>query len=159
MKTTAWTAMSGIGALMALAVLGCGGNGGGGGGGPTGPTTIDASGTYSARFTSEQATDCGGLVPLGATDGTLTVVQSGTAVTLRLTQITDVIKDDPQGTIDTSTGAFTFTGPIMVGNEQGQVTAQGTIDGTFTNAGAMALAFDFTALTCHVTGTITGQQT
>lgn len=127
--------------------------------GPMGSETIQASGTYDATFaTTSTSEECGGAVPTGSTDGAVVVTQSATTATLRLTDVTDLIRNDPQGSYAAETGAFVFAGPITVGDDQTEIQAQGTIDGTFDAAGAMDLAFDFTALGCVVTGTIVGQR-
>ena len=126
---------------------------------PMEPTMIQAAGTYDATFSASQATGCEGFVQTGSTTGTVTVTQSNGQATLRLTEVTGFIQNDPQGTYDPTTGEFFFEGVIVVGNEQGTVNADGIIEGAFTAAGAMNLAFDFTAFTCTVVGTITGTRT
>jgi len=140
--------------------LACGGSSGGGDGGPVGPSDpgpVVAAGTYAATFTSTSATGCGDLVPLGSTDGNLVVTQEGEAVTLEISRLSENILNDPTGTMD-ETGAFTFQGPIEVGNESGSIQSQGTITGTFSRAGDVDLVFSFTAFTCQVDGTITGRR-
>lgn len=117
---------------------------------------LDVSGTYAATFTSTSATGCGALVPLDSTTGNLVVVQSGTAVTLLISGLSENIQSDPTGTIDAD-GNFTFEGPLAVGNASGTIDAQGTITGSFTRAGRVDLDFAFTAFTCEVEGTIAGQ--
>lgn len=137
--------------------LACGGSSGGGGGpvGPPDPGPVVAAGTYAATFTSTSATGCGDLVPLDSTNGTLVVTQDGEAVTLEISRLSENILNDPTGTMDEA-GAFTFQGPIEVGNESGSFQSQGTITGTFSRAGEVDLAFSFAAFTCQVEGTITG---
>lgn len=139
--------------VLALAPLACDD-----GDGPTDPDggPLDVSGSYAATFTSTTATGCGGLIPVDSTTGTLVVTQNGMAVTLLISGLSDNIQSDPTGTIDAD-GNFTFDGPITVGNADGSVDAQGTITGTFTRAGRMDLDFAFTAFTCEVEGTISGQ--
>ena len=118
---------------------------------------VDASGSYAATFTAARAEGCAGLVPTGSTSGTLVVVQNGSAVTLRIRDLSENILSDPTGTIDAD-GNFTFEGPITVGDGSDTVDAQGTITGTFTRGGVVDLAFSFTAFTCEVEGTITGER-
>lgn len=125
---------------------------------PTEPRTIEAAGTYDATFTATEATGCEGFVEPGSTTGTVTVTQSDGQATLRLTDVTDFIQNDPQGSYDPETGSFGFDGVIVVGNEEGTVNANGTIEGAFTEGGAMNLQFDFSAFTCVVRGTINGQR-
>jgi len=138
--------------------LACGGSSGGGDGGPFAPPDpVVAAGTYLANFTSTSAVGCGGLVPLGSTEGTLAVTQEGEAVTLEISRLSENILNDPTGTMDEA-GAFTFQGLIEVGNESGSIQSQGTITGTFSPAGDVDLVFSFTAFTCQVEGTITGRR-
>lgn len=140
-------------ALVALVPLACDGDGD-----PTGPDPIDAAGSYDATFTATQATGCQGFVEPGSTSGVLVVTQAGDAVTLGLTGLDPRLRSNPVGTIDRATGAFAFDGAIVIGSGATEVTADGTITGTFERDGALDLAFDFTALTCRVQGTITGQR-
>lgn len=140
--------------MISLAAFGCSSDSNG----PTEPRTIQAAGTYDATFAANEATGCEGFVETGSTTGTVTVTQSDGQATLRLTDVTEFIENDPEGFYNPSTGSFSFDGVIVVGNEQGTVNANGTIEGAFTQGGAMNLQFDFTAFTCVVRGTITGQR-
>lgn len=144
-----------IGAALALAVAACDTSNPSA---PPGPEPIEAAGTYDATFATTEITECGGLVPEGSTDGTVTVTESATTATLRLSDVTDFIRSDPRGSYDAGTGAFAFTGPVTVGDGETAIEASGTIEGTFAEDGSMDLDFDFSAFTCTVTGTITGQR-
>lgn len=138
--------------VAALALSGCDGDG------PATPRTIEAAGTYDATFTATEATGCQGFVETGSTSGVLTVTESDEVATLRLSELTPFVQSDPSGAYDAVNGEFAFDGEIVVGNQQGTVNADGTITGTFSATGALALTFDFTALTCQVRGTIVGQR-
>lgn len=148
-----WCLVLGLG----FALLACDGDGGNDGPMSPGDQPVDASGSYAATFTATRADGCGGLVPTGSTTGTLVVVQNGSSVTLRIRDLSENILSDPTGTIDDA-GNFAFDGPITVGDGTDMVDAQGTITGTFTRGGVVDLAFSFTAFTCEVEGTITGQK-
>jgi len=151
-------ARSVLSATLVSMVVACGGSSGGGDGGPLAPPDpVVAAGTYLANFTSTSAAGCGGLVPIASTEGTLVVTQEGEAVTLEISRLSENILNDPTGTMDEA-GAFTFQGPIEVGNESGSIQSQGTITGTFSRAGDVDLVFSFTAFTCQVDGTITGRR-
>lgn len=139
------------GLALAAALAGCSDDG------PLGTEPPDFSGRYAVTFAATQVTACGGFVEPDSTDGVLPVIQAGTAVTLQLTEVTPVIRNDPTGTIDAQ-GRFNFSGPIDIGSESAAVTANGTITGTFGLAG-VDLAFDFTAAGCRVQGTISGVRT
>lgn len=144
------------GAALALAVAACDSSNPSA---PPGPEPIEAAGDYDATFATTEVTECGGLVPTGSTDGTVTVTRSGGNATLLLTGVTDLIRNDPQGSFDAETGAYAFSGPITVGDGESEIQANGTITGTFGASGSMDLVFDFSAFTCTVTGTIVGQKT
>ena len=145
--------------LLALALAACGGDGGG----PIGNGNPPAvAGNYDATFTAVQATDCLDLVtPGSSTTGTLRVTQSGSDVTLHISDLRDEFGSNPVGTLS-SDGDFHF-GPGVVVIDPDPATpgdefnAQGTFDGTFSGT-SMDIDFDFTALTCHVVGTIVGQR-
>jgi hypothetical protein len=145
---------------IALALAACGG---GGGGGPTGNGNVPAvAGSYQATFTAVSATGCQGLVTGGdSTTGTLVVTQSGSAVTLRISDLRDEFGSNPVGTVSSS-GAFHFgPGAVVIDPDPAtpgdEFSATGTFDGTFSGT-TMNISFNFTALTCTVTGTIVGQR-
>ncbi len=147
-----------VGALV-LSLSACGGDGGG----PTGNGNPPAvAGNYNATFTAVQATDCLDLVtPGSSTTGTLRVTQSGSSVTLHISDLRDEFGSNPVGTLS-SDGDFHFGPGIVVidptpGNDGDEFNAQGTFDGTFSGT-TMDIDFDFTAFTCHVVGTIVGQR-
>jgi hypothetical protein len=144
---------------LALAATACGGSDGGptGNGGPPA-----VAGDYNATFTAIQATDCLDLVEPGSmTTGTLRVGQSGSSVTLHITDLREEFGSNPVGEIS-SDGDFQFgpgvviidPDPTMQGDE---FNAQGTFEGSFSGT-MMDIGFDFTAFTCHVIGTIVGQR-
>ncbi len=147
-----------VGALV-LSLSACGGDGGG----PTGNGNPPAvAGNYNATFTAVQATDCLDLVtPGSSTTGTLRVTQSGSSVTLHISDLRDEFGSNPVGTLS-SDGDFHFGPGIVVidptpGSDGDEFNAQGTFDGTFSGT-TMDIDFDFTAFTCHVVGTIVGQR-
>ncbi len=147
-----------VGALV-LSLSACGGDGGG----PTGNGNPPAvAGNYNATFTAVQATDCLDLVtPGSSTTGTLRVTQSGSSVTLHISDLRDEFGSNPVGTLS-SDGDFHFGPGIVVidptpGNDGDEFNAQGTFDGTLSGT-TMDIDFDFTAFTCHVVGTIVGQR-
>lgn len=149
--------MTATGLALALAC------GGGGGGGPVGGGNVpNVAGTYQATFTAVTATGCQGLVEAGSsTTGGLVVTQSGAAVTLRISDLRPEFGSNPVGSLSSS-GAFQFgPGAIVIDPDPAtpgdEFSANGTFDGTF-SGGAMNIAFDFTAFTCMVTGTIVGQR-
>ena len=136
---------------------------GGGGGGPTdngNPRAV--AGNYNATFTAVQATDCLDLVtPGSSTTGTLRVTQSGSAVTLHISDLREEFGSNPVGTISES-GAFHFGPGVVIidpnpATPDDEFNAEGTFDGTFAGT-SMDIDFDFTAITCHVVGTIVGQR-
>ena len=149
----------GVASAVALALTACGG----GGGGPTDNGNPPAvAGNYDATFTAVQATDCLDLVtPGSSTTGTLRVTQSGSDVTLHISDLRQEFGSNPVGTLSAD-GDFHF-GPGVVIIDPDPATpgdefnAQGTFDGSFSGT-AMDIDFDFTALTCHVVGTIVGQR-
>lgn len=126
--------------------------------GDDGPTTVQipaVAGDYAVTFIATQVSaECEGFVETGSTPGVLPVVQSEAAVTLRLTEVTDFILNDPVGEIDVA-GGFDYNGPITVGDGTSSVTATGVIDGFFDDGG-VDLDFAFNALGCTVEGTIAG---
>lgn len=144
---------------LALAVTACGGSDGG----PTGDDNPPAvAGNYDATFTAVQATDCLDLVEPGSmTTGTLRVSQSGSSVTLHISDLREEFASNPVGEIS-SDGDFQF-GPGVVIIDPDAATpgdefnAQGTFEGSFSGT-TMDIGFDFTAFTCHVVGTIVGQR-
>ena len=89
------------------------------------------------------------------------VTQSGSEVTLHISDLREEFGSNPVGTLS-SDGDFHFgpgvvivdPDPAIPGNE---INAQGTFDGTFSGT-TMDIDFDFTALTCHAVGTIVGQR-
>lgn len=153
--------MTAAGLALALA---CGGGGGGGGGGPVGGGNVpNVAGTYQATFTAVSATGCQGIVePGSSTTGPLVVTQSGSSVTLRISDLRPEFAGNPVGSLSAS-GAFHFgPGPVPIdptpGSGGDEFSAVGTFDGTF-SGDAMSISFDFTALeVCRVTGTIVGQR-
>ena len=132
----------------------------GGGGGPSDNGNPPAvAGNYNATFSATQATGCQGFVTApSSTTGILRVTQSGSSVTLHISELTEQIASNTQGTISQS-GAFHFDGTVLLDpgpDEDDEVPASGTIDGTFSGS-SINLAFDFSLATCHVVGTIVGQ--
>jgi hypothetical protein len=133
---------------------------GGGSGGPTGNGNPPAvAGNYDATFTATEATGCQGFVTApSSTIGTLRVTQSGSSVTLHISDLREEFFSNPVGQISTD-GDFQFDGVVFI--EPGGTTpafeAEGTFDGMFSGS-TMDIGFDFTAITCHVVGTIVGQR-
>ncbi|HJU87409.1 MAG TPA: hypothetical protein VJ788_08585 [Gemmatimonadota bacterium] len=147
-----------VAGALSAALAACGGDGGPSGNG--GPPAV--AGNYDATFTAVQATDCLDLVtPGSSTTGTLRVTQSGSEVTLHISDLREEFGSNPVGTLSAD-GDFHF-GPGVVIIDPGPDTpgdefnAQGTFDGTF-SGNALDIDFDFTAFTCHVVGTIVGQR-
>ena len=148
-----------VAGAMTLALAACGG----GGGGPTDNDNPPAvAGNYDATFTAVQATDCLDLVtPGSSTTGTLRVTQSGSQVTLHISDLREEFGSNPVGTLSAD-GDFHF-GPGVVIIDPDPATpgdefnAQGSFDGTFSGT-TMDIDFDFTAFTCHVVGTIVGER-
>jgi hypothetical protein len=144
---------------VALALTACGG---GGGGGPTdNGNTPAVAGTYQATFAATQATGCQGLVVApSSTTGTLRVTQSGSSVTLHISELAEELASNAVGTVSES-GSFHFEGPVLLDPdpnvEDDEVPATGTIDGTFSGT-SMNLGFNFTLGPCTVVGTIVGQR-
>lgn len=142
---------------LGLAATACGGSNGG----PTGTGGPPAvAGDYEATFTATEATGCQGFVTApSSTTGTLRVTQSGSSVTLHISDLREEFFSNPVGQISTD-GDFQF-GPGVVIIEPGggipAFEAQGTFEGTFSGA-IMDIGFDFTAITCHVVGTIVGER-
>jgi hypothetical protein len=142
---------------LGLAATACGGSNGG----PTGTGGPPAvAGDYDATFTATEATGCQGFVTApSSTTGTLRVTQSGSSVTLHISDLREEFFSNPVGQISTD-GDFQF-GPGVVIIEPGDgipaFEAQGTFEGTFSGA-MMDIGFDFTAITCHVVGTIVGER-
>lgn len=141
-----------------LALAACGG----GGGGPTddGGDPPAVAGNYNATFTATQATGCQDFVTApSSTTGTLRVTQSGSAVTLHISELATQIASNAVGTISES-GSFHFEGPVLLDPdpdvEDDELPATGTIDGTFSTS--MNLSFHFTLGPCTVVGTIVGQR-
>jgi hypothetical protein len=142
---------------MLAATVACGG----GDGGPSGNGNPPAvAGNYSATFAANEATGCQGFVTApSSTSGTLRVTQSGTSVTLHISELAEQIASNTQGTLSPS-GAFHFEGVVLLDpgpGEDDEVPAMGTIDGSFSGR-SMNLEFDFSLATCHVVGTIVGQR-
>ncbi|HET6360875.1 MAG TPA: hypothetical protein VFH11_02345 [Gemmatimonadota bacterium] len=148
-----------VAGALTLALAACGGDGGG-------PTDNDnppaVAGTYDATFTAVQATGCLDVVRSGdSTTRPMRVTQSGSDVTLHITELRDEFGSNPVGMLSAD-GDFHF-GPGVVIIDPDRATpgdefnAQGTFDGTF-SGDAMDIDFDFTAFTCHVVGTIVGQR-
>jgi hypothetical protein len=149
----------GVAGVLAVVLAACGG----GGGGPTGNGNPPAvAGNYDATFTAVQATDCLDLVtPGSSTTGTLRVTQSGSQVTLHISDLRDEFGSNPVGTLSAD-GDFHFGPGVVVidptpGNDGDEFQATGSFDGTFSGT-SMDIDFDFTALTCHVVGTIVGER-
>ena len=146
------------GAALTLALAACGGDGG-----PTDNGDPPAvAGDYDATFTAVEATGCQDLVtPGSSTTGTLRVTQSGSQVTLHISDLREEFGSNPVGTLSAD-GDFHF-GPGVVIIDPDPATpgdefnAQGTFDGSFSGNG-IDIDFDFTAFTCHVVGTIVGQR-
>jgi hypothetical protein len=144
---------------LTLALAACGG----GGGGPTGNGNPPAvAGNYDATFTAVQATDCLDLVtPGSSTTGTLRVTQSGSDVTLHISDLRQEFGSNPVGTLSANGGFHFGPGIVVIDPDPAtpgdEFNAQGTFDGTF-SGDAMDIDFDFTALTCHVVGTIVGER-
>lgn len=142
---------------LGLATTACGGSDGGptGNGGPPA-----VAGDYDATFTATEATGCQGFVTApSSTTGTLRVTQSGSSVTLHISDLREEFFSNPVGQISAD-GHFQF-GPGVVIIDPGDgippFEAEGTFEGTFSGT-MMDVAFDFTAITCHVVGTIVGQR-
>lgn len=155
MRNTMW------GATIALTLAACsGGGGGGGGGGPVGGGEVPAvAGNYNATFTATQANGCAGFITAPSmTTGTMTVLQSGSSVTLQITSLHPALKSNPVGTISSS-GTFHYEGPVFISDPNDpngeQFSATGTFDGTF-STNSMSIGFNFTLATCNVVGTIVG---
>ena len=141
--------------ILALALAACGGDG------PTGNDGPPAvAGNYDATFTAVQATGCLDLVESGAmTTGTLRVSQSGSMVTLHISDLREEFFSNPVGQIS-SDGDFQFGPGVVIiapGGTTSPFEAEGTFEGTFSGT-TMDIGFDFTAITCHVVGTIVGQR-
>ena len=144
---------------LGLAATACGGSDGGptGNGGPPA-----VAGDYDATFTATEATGCQGFVTApSSTTGTLRVTQSGSSVTLHISDLREEFASNPVGEIS-SDGDFQF-GPGVVIIDPDAATpgdefnAQGTFEGSFSGT-TIDIDFDFTAFTCHVVGTIVGQR-
>ena len=142
---------------LGLAATACGGSDGGptGNGGPPA-----VAGDYDATFTATEATGCQGFVTApSSTTGTLRVTQSGSSVTLHISDLREEFFSNPVGQISAD-GHFQF-GPGVVLIEPGggipPFDAEGTFEGTFSGT-MMDIGFDFTAITCHVVGTIVGER-
>ena len=157
-----WIVRARVGMMAAgviMAMIACGGDDGG----PTdGDDPPAVAGNYNATFTANQATGCQGLVaPGSSTTGILRVSQSGSAVTLHISDLREEFASNPVGTLSNS-GVFHF-GPGIVIIDPSATTpndefnASGTFDGTFSGT-SMNITFNFTALTCTVLGTIVGQR-
>lgn len=142
---------------LGLATAACGGSDGG----PTGNSGPPAvAGDYDATFTATEATGCQGFVTApSSTTGTLRVTQSGSSVTLHISDLREEFFSNPVGQISAD-GHFQF-GPGVVIIDPGDgippFEAEGTFEGTFSGT-MMDVGFDFTAITCHVVGTIVGQR-
>jgi hypothetical protein len=147
------------GATIALALAACSG---GGGGGPVGGGEVPAvAGNYNTTFTATQATGCAGFITAPSmTTETMTVIQSGSSVTLLITNLHPALKSNPVGTISSS-GMFHYDGPVFISDpndpDQEQFSATGTFDGTF-SGNSINVGFNFTLATCNVVGTIVGQR-
>ncbi len=148
-----------VASALALALAACGG----GGGGPTGNGNPPAvAGDYEATFTAVQATGCLDIVQSGdSITRTMRVTQSGSDVTLHITDLVEEFGSNPVGTLS-SDGDFHFGPGVVVIDPNAaasgdEFNAEGTFDGTFSGT-AMDIDFDFTGLTCHVVGTIVGQR-
>ncbi len=82
-------------------------------------------------------------------------------MTLHITELVEEFGSNPVGTLSAD-GEFHFGPGVVVidptpGNDGDEFNAQGTFDGTFSGT-SMDIDFDFTALTCHVVGTIVGER-
>lgn len=121
----------------------------------------NVAGTYTTTFATSSVSDgCGDFVTPGSTTDAMEVIQSPSnpgQVTLNLTEVTDNIKNNPTGQLRGN--QFSFNGTITVGNDDGTVNANGTINGTFSAAGDMDLTFSFSVFSCSVSGTIDGTKT
>lgn len=115
------------------------------------------AGTYDTTFrTVTVSSGCSGFVSPGETMQTMDVTQSApSAVTLRLSELSPNIRSDPTGTL-LGTG-FTYNGPVLIGNDGGQVNAQGSISGTIDGT-ILDLVFTFNVAiaSCRVSGEIEG---
>ncbi len=145
-----------VASALVLVVAACGG-----GGGPTDNDNPPAvAGNYDATFAATEATGCQGFVTApSSTTGVLRVTQSGSSVTLHISELAEQIASNTQGTISQN-GAFHFDGTVLLDpgpDEDDEVPATGTIDGTFSGT-SMDLTFDFSLATCTVVGTIVGQR-
>ncbi|HJR52585.1 MAG TPA: hypothetical protein VJ982_02610 [Gemmatimonadota bacterium] len=145
--------------VLALALAACGGDGGG----PVGNGDPPAvAGTYEATFTAVQATGCLDIVTPGSSITLpMRVTQSGSEVTLHISDLREEFGSNPVGTLS-SDGDFHFGPGVVIidpnpATPGDEINAQGTFDGTFSGT-AMDIDFDFTALTCHAVGTIIGER-
>lgn len=148
--------LAAAGSVLVLALTACGGDGGG----PTGNGDPPAvAGDYEATFTAVQATGCLDIVePGSSTTGTLRVSQNGSSVTLHISDLREEFFSNPIGQIS-SDGDFHYAGEVIIepGDNAPRFEAEGTFEGTFSGT-TMDIGFDFTAITCHVVGTIVGQR-
>ncbi|CAN5767321.1 hypothetical protein BH20GEM1_BH20GEM1_18790 [soil metagenome] len=148
--------LAAAGSVLVLALTACGGDGGG----PTGNGDPPAvAGDYEATFTAVQATGCLDIVePGSSTTGTLRVSQNGSSVTLHISDLREEFFSNPIGQIS-SDGDFHYAGEVIIepGDNNPRFEAEGTFEGTFSGT-TMDIGFDFTAITCHVVGTIVGQR-
>ena len=132
------------------------------GGGPTdGDDPPAVAGNYAATFTATEATGCQGFVTApSSTTGTLRVTQSGSSVTLHISELAAQIASNTVGTISED-GSFHFQGTVLIDPdpvvEDDELPASGTIDGTFSGT-SVNVGFDFSLATCNVVGTIVGQR-
>jgi hypothetical protein len=142
---------------LGLAATACGGSDGG----PTGNVGPPAvAGDYDATFTATEATGCQGFVTApSSTTGTLRVTQSGSSVTLHISDLREEFFSNPVGQISAD-GHFQFGPGVVIIEPGGGISpfnAEGTFEGTFSGT-MMDIGFDFTAITCHVVGTIVGER-
>jgi PKD repeat protein len=114
------------------------------------------AGTYDTTFTIASAIGCGSFLTPGSVIRPMIVTQPVPGrVVFELTALSPNIKSDPTLTLQ-GTGLL-FNGAIVVGNDSGTVNAQGGIAGTI-DGQALDTTFRFTAFSCQVLGTITGQR-
>lgn len=142
------------GALLVLSACGDGGGPSDNGNPPA------VAGNYNATFSATEATGCQGFVTApSSTTGTLRVTQTGSSVTLHISELAEQIASNTQGTISPN-GAFHFDGTVLLDpgpDENDEVPASGTIDGTFSGT-SISMEFEFSLGPCHVVGTIVGQR-
>lgn len=113
------------------------------------------AGSYPSTFTATSVSgNCLDFVHQGDTaqDDLVVAQPSPDRVTLKLSNFPN-FQSDATGQLRGD--QFHFSGTVKLGNDQGNVDANGTFDGPFTDTG-FSLSFDFNALSvCFVSGTMT----